>query len=47
MQLLLVRHALPHRSEPGQGSDPDLSDEGRAQVGAATGRAGPISRSPG
>ena len=32
MQLLLVRHALPHRSEPGQGSDPDLSDEGRAQV---------------
>jgi broad specificity phosphatase PhoE len=32
MQLLLVRHALPHRSEPGQGSDPDLSDEGRAQA---------------
>ncbi len=32
MQLLLVRHALPLRSEPGQGSDPDLSDEGRAQV---------------
>jgi len=32
VQLLLVRHALPHRSEPGQGSDPDLSDEGRAQV---------------
>src|ERR1700739_3970177 len=32
MQLLLVRHALPRRSEPGQGSDPDLSDEGRAQV---------------
>ena len=27
MQLLLVRHALPLRSEPGQGSDPDLSDE--------------------
>ena len=26
MQLLLVRHALPLRSEPGQGSDPDLSD---------------------
>jgi broad specificity phosphatase PhoE len=32
MQLLLVRHALPLRSEPGQGSDPDLSDEGRAQT---------------
>lgn len=32
MQLLLVRHALPLRSEPGQGSDPDLSDEGRAQI---------------
>jgi broad specificity phosphatase PhoE len=32
MQLLLVRHALPFRSEPGQGSDPDLSDEGRAQI---------------
>jgi probable phosphoglycerate mutase len=32
MQLLLVRHALPHRSEPGQGSDPDLCDEGREQA---------------
>lgn len=32
MQLLLVRHALPLRSEPGQGSDPDLSDTGLAQV---------------
>ena len=32
MQVLLVRHALPERSEPGQGSDPDLSEEGRAQV---------------
>ena len=36
MQLLLVRHALPLRSEPGparQGrADPDLSDEGWAQV---------------
>jgi broad specificity phosphatase PhoE len=32
MQLLLVRHALPHRSEPGQGSDPDLSEEGLAQA---------------
>ena len=32
MQLLLVRHALPLRSEHGQGSDPDLSAEGLAQV---------------
>jgi probable phosphoglycerate mutase len=32
MQLLLVRHALPLRSDPGQGSDPDLSREGRVQV---------------
>jgi len=32
MQLLLVRHALPLRSEPGEGSDPDLSDTGLAQV---------------
>jgi len=32
VQLLLVRHALPHRSEPGQGADPELSDEGRAQA---------------
>ena len=32
MQLLLVRHALPLRSDPGQGSDPDLSEEGRAQI---------------
>ncbi|MGE2691753.1 histidine phosphatase family protein [Mycolicibacterium pulveris] len=32
MQLLLIRHALPHRSEPGQGSDPDLSDEGVKQA---------------
>ncbi|MBV8863296.1 MAG: histidine phosphatase family protein [Mycobacterium sp.] len=32
MQLLLVRHALPLRSQPGHGADPDLSDEGRAQV---------------
>src|ERR1700744_2475331 len=32
MQLLLVRHALPLRSEPGQGADPDLSDEGREQT---------------
>ncbi|SON59982.1 Phosphoserine phosphatase 1 [Mycobacterium simulans] len=32
MQLLLVRHALPLRSEHGKGSDPDLSDDGLAQV---------------
>jgi broad specificity phosphatase PhoE len=32
VQLLLVRHALPHRSEPGQGSDPDLSDAGVEQA---------------
>ncbi|BBY56113.1 histidine phosphatase family protein [Mycobacterium koreense] len=33
MQLLLVRHALPLRSEPGQGADPDLSEAGREQAG--------------
>jgi len=32
MQVLLIRHALPLRSEPGEGSDPDLSEEGLAQV---------------
>lgn len=32
MQLLLIRHALPRRSEPGQGSDPDLSEEGIEQA---------------
>ncbi|MBB2993653.1 putative phosphoglycerate mutase [Mycolicibacterium iranicum] len=32
MQLLLVRHALPLRSEPGQGSDPRLSPEGVEQA---------------
>jgi broad specificity phosphatase PhoE len=32
MQLLLVRHALPLRSERGEGSDPELSDVGHAQV---------------
>lgn len=32
MQLLLVRHALPLRSEPGQGSDPDLSEDGVEQA---------------
>ena len=32
MQLLLIRHALPLRSEPGQGSDPELSEEGVEQA---------------
>jgi broad specificity phosphatase PhoE len=32
MQVLLVRHALPLRSDHGEGSDPDLSEEGFAQV---------------
>ncbi|WP_415822763.1 histidine phosphatase family protein, partial [Mycobacterium senriense] len=32
MQVLLVRHALPLRSEHEQGADPDLSEEGLAQI---------------
>lgn len=32
VQLLLVRHALPLRSEPGQGSDPHLSADGAEQA---------------
>jgi broad specificity phosphatase PhoE len=32
VQLLLIRHALQLRSEPGQGSDPDLSEEGVEQA---------------
>ncbi|MGV0624889.1 histidine phosphatase family protein [Mycolicibacter minnesotensis] len=32
MQLLLIRHALPLRSEYGQGSDPELSETGIAQA---------------
>jgi broad specificity phosphatase PhoE len=32
VQLLLIRHALPLRSEPGQGSDPDLAEEGIEQA---------------
>lgn len=32
MQLLLVRHALPLRSEHGEGSDPNLSDTGLEQA---------------
>jgi broad specificity phosphatase PhoE len=32
MQLLVIRHALPLRSEPGHGSDPELSADGIAQA---------------
>lgn len=32
MQLLVIRHALPLRTEPGQGADPDLSPEGVEQA---------------
>lgn len=32
MQLLLIRHALPLRSEYGQGSDPELSETGLEQA---------------
>ncbi|MDZ4236149.1 MAG: histidine phosphatase family protein, partial [Dietzia sp.] len=32
MQLLMVRHALPLRSEPGEGSDPRLSTKGVEQA---------------
>ncbi|MGO4445563.1 histidine phosphatase family protein [Mycobacterium sp. 2YAF39] len=32
MQLLLIRHALPLRSQPGQGSDPELSEDGIEQA---------------
>lgn len=32
MQLLLVRHALPLRSDHGEGSDPELSETGFQQV---------------
>jgi probable phosphoglycerate mutase len=32
VQLLIIRHALPLRSEPGRGSDPDLSEEGIEQA---------------
>ena len=32
MQLLVIRHALPLRSEPGQGADPDLSPQGVEQA---------------
>ncbi len=32
MQLLLIRHALPYRTEAGEGADPELSEEGWAQA---------------
>ena len=32
MQLLLVRHALPYRSDNGQGADPELSGVGHEQA---------------
>lgn len=32
MQLLLIRHALPHRTAAGEGSDPELAEEGRQQA---------------
>ena len=32
MQVLLIRHALPLRTEPGEGADPALSGEGLAQI---------------
>jgi broad specificity phosphatase PhoE len=32
MQVLLIRHALPLRSERGEGADPALSGEGLAQI---------------
>ena len=32
MQLLLIRHALPLRSSPGEGADPELSDVGFEQA---------------
>jgi probable phosphoglycerate mutase len=32
MQVLLVRHALPLRNKPGEGSDPDLAAAGREQA---------------
>lgn len=41
VQLLLIRHGLPLRSQAGEGSDPELADEGFAQAGrlpAALGR---------
>ena len=47
MQLLLVRHALPLRSEHGEGSDPDLSEDGLAQVARLPDGACQVSHLPG
>jgi broad specificity phosphatase PhoE len=46
MQLLLVRHALPLRSDHGEGADPDLSDVGLQQIARLPGALArfPISR---
>jgi broad specificity phosphatase PhoE len=46
MQVLLIRHALPLRSEHSEGSDPDLSGEGVAQAARLPGALArfPISR---
>lgn len=32
MQVLLVRHALPHRTRAGEGADPELTDDGWRQA---------------
>jgi len=32
MQLLLIRHALPTRTQAGEGSDPELTESGREQA---------------
>ena len=32
MQLLLIRHALPSRTQVGEGSDPELTEAGREQA---------------
>lgn len=32
MQVLLIRHALPHRTRPGEGSDPELTEDGWQQA---------------
>jgi broad specificity phosphatase PhoE len=32
MQLLLIRHALPERTQAGEGSDPELAEAGREQA---------------
>lgn len=37
MQLLLIRHALPSRTQVGEGSDPELTEAGREQAGRLLG----------